>query len=39
MKLEGYTNREIAELLGRVERTIERKLSRIRQAWLNHGGE
>lgn len=34
MKLEGYTNREIAEALGRVERTVERKLDRIRQTWL-----
>jgi len=34
MKLEGYTNREIAERLGRVERTVERKLNRIRHAWL-----
>ncbi len=35
MKLEGYTNREIAEQLGRVERTVERKLERIRTAWIN----
>ena len=34
MKLEGYTNREIAGSLGRVERTVERKLERIRYAWL-----
>lgn len=34
MKLEGYTNREIAETMGRVERTVERKLDRIRHAWL-----
>ena len=34
MKLEGYTNAEIAEVLGRVERTVERKLDRIRQTWL-----
>ncbi|MGI9427607.1 MAG: ECF-type sigma factor [Bythopirellula sp.] len=34
MKLEGYTNREIAAKLGRVERTVERKLDRIRIAWL-----
>jgi DNA-directed RNA polymerase specialized sigma24 family protein len=34
MKLEGYTNREIATKLGRVERTIERKLERIRNVWL-----
>lgn len=35
MRLEGYTNREIAEALGRVQRTVERKLDRIRQTWLN----
>jgi DNA-directed RNA polymerase specialized sigma24 family protein len=34
MKLEGYTNREIAAALGRVVRTVERKLDRIRQTWL-----
>lgn len=34
MKLEGYTNAEIAKKLGRVERTIDRKLDRIRQTWL-----
>ena len=34
MKLEGYTNREIATTLGRVERTVERKLERIRHTWL-----
>jgi DNA-directed RNA polymerase specialized sigma24 family protein len=35
MKLEGYNNAEIAEVLGRVERTVERKLGRIRHIWLN----
>jgi DNA-directed RNA polymerase specialized sigma24 family protein len=34
MKLEGYTNREIANSMGRVERTVERKLDRIRRIWL-----
>ena len=34
MKLEGHTNREIAAKLGRVERTVERKLDCIRHAWL-----
>jgi RNA polymerase sigma factor (sigma-70 family) len=33
MKLEGYTNREIAEALGCGERTVERKLSLIRKRW------
>ena len=33
MKLEGYSNTEIAEKLGCVERTVERKLDRIRQTW------
>lgn len=32
-KLEGLTNREIAERLGCVEKTIERKLKSIRQLW------
>jgi DNA-directed RNA polymerase specialized sigma24 family protein len=32
-KLEGYTNNEIATELGRVDRTIERKLDRIRAIW------
>ena len=32
-KLEGYTNREIADRLGCTERTVERKLERIRQQW------
>ncbi len=36
MKLEGYTNREIAEHFDVIERTIERKLQRIRQAWSRH---
>ncbi len=33
-KLEGHTNDEIAQELGVVERTIERKLSLIRCTWL-----
>lgn len=33
LKLEGYTNEEIAEKLQCVPRTIERKLERIRQKW------
>ncbi|WP_197530504.1 ECF-type sigma factor [Bythopirellula polymerisocia] len=33
MKLEGYTNREIAKSIGRVERTVDRKLDCIRQIW------
>jgi DNA-directed RNA polymerase specialized sigma24 family protein len=32
-KMEGYANREIAERLGCVERTVERKLWVIRQIW------
>ena len=32
-KMEGYSNKEIAQKLGCVERTIERKLARIRQIW------
>jgi RNA polymerase sigma factor (sigma-70 family) len=32
-KLEGYTNQEIAQRLGRSEPTVERKLRRIRETW------
>ncbi len=32
-RLEGYTNAEIAELLECTERTVERKLARIRKLW------
>jgi len=40
MKLEGFTNKEVAEQLGCVERTVERKLEGIRCIWqeeLSHG--
>jgi len=33
MKMEGYTNDEIAAKWGRAERTVERKLQLIRQVW------
>jgi DNA-directed RNA polymerase specialized sigma24 family protein len=33
-KMEGQTNREIAEKLGCVEQTVERKLRSIRSLWL-----
>jgi RNA polymerase sigma factor (sigma-70 family) len=32
-RLEGYSNREIAERLGCTERSVERKLERIRSKW------
>lgn len=32
-KLEGWTNAEIAATVGRTERSIERKLKRIRECW------
>jgi DNA-directed RNA polymerase specialized sigma24 family protein len=32
-KMEGYSNREIAVLLGRSEPTVERKLRRVRSCW------
>ena len=34
LKMEGLTNRELAERLGCVERTIERRLNLIRQIWM-----
>lgn len=36
LKMEGYTNREIAVSLDIVERTVERKLERIRERWAAH---
>ena len=33
MKLQGATNHEIAQQLDCTERTIERKLNRIRELW------
>jgi DNA-directed RNA polymerase specialized sigma24 family protein len=32
-KMEGWTNEEIAERLGCVPRTVERKLAQVREAW------
>jgi DNA-directed RNA polymerase specialized sigma24 family protein len=32
-KVEGYTNKQVAEKLGVVEQTVERKLRRIREIW------
>ena len=32
-KMEGYTNRQIAEQLGCIEQTVERKLRSIRRIW------
>src|SRR5262245_14901806 len=32
-KMEGYTNRQIADRLGCIEQTVERKLRSIRQIW------
>jgi DNA-directed RNA polymerase specialized sigma24 family protein len=37
LKLAGYTNSEIAQQLAVVERTVERKLGRIRQQWSEEG--
>jgi len=34
-KLEGWTTREIAEALGCVRETVERKLKRIRMTWAD----
>jgi DNA-directed RNA polymerase specialized sigma24 family protein len=38
LKLEGYTNAEIATRIGRVPRTVERKLDLIRTLWSKAGG-
>jgi RNA polymerase sigma factor (sigma-70 family) len=35
-RLEGYTNREIADQLGCTERSIERRLERIRSKWMSY---
>lgn len=35
-KMEGYTNREIAERIGKSEPTVERKLKLIRETWLRN---
>ena len=35
LKMEGYTNSEIAQLMRCVRRTVERKLTRIREIWLS----
>jgi len=37
-KMEGYSNEEIASKLGYTTRTVERKLSRIRDKWQRGGG-
>ena len=37
LKLKGYTNREIAQMLECVTRTVERKLSLIRKKWTSLG--
>jgi DNA-directed RNA polymerase specialized sigma24 family protein len=34
-KLEGYSNAEVAAKLGCIEKTVERKLGRIRQIWAD----
>ncbi|WP_422928004.1 ECF-type sigma factor [Singulisphaera sp. PoT] len=36
-KMEGYTNRQIAERLGCIEQTVERKLRSIRRIWTEGG--
>jgi DNA-directed RNA polymerase specialized sigma24 family protein len=39
LKLEGYTNREIASKIDRAERTVEWKLKLIRQTWEAQQGQ
>lgn len=36
LRLAGFSNKEIASRLGRVEKTVERKLGLIRARWLEH---
>jgi DNA-directed RNA polymerase specialized sigma24 family protein len=36
-KMEGYTNKDVAEKLGVVEQTVERKLRRVREVWTERG--
>lgn len=38
LKIEGYTNGEIADKLAVTRRTVERKLERIRREWSEHLG-
>ncbi len=38
LKLQGYSNREIADQIGSSERTIERCLQSIRKLWESEGG-
>ena len=38
-KVEGFTNEEIAERLGCVPRTVERKLGMIRKHWAREMGK
>jgi RNA polymerase sigma factor (sigma-70 family) len=35
-RLEGYTNREIADRIKRTERSVERRVERIRQKWSTY---
>ena len=35
LKMEGFSNEEIARSLDRVTRSVERKLQTIRKVWLN----
>jgi RNA polymerase sigma factor (sigma-70 family) len=35
-RLEGYTNREIADRLDRTERSVERRMERIRSKWTSY---
>src|SRR5262245_20682242 len=36
LKMEGYTNKEIADKWGKSERTVERKLMLVRNIWSKH---
>ena len=36
LRLEGYTNREIATQLDCTERSVERRMERIRSKWMSY---
>jgi DNA-directed RNA polymerase specialized sigma24 family protein len=39
LKMEGYTNQEIADTIGRAITTVERRLRLIRKTWSREAGD